>query len=132
MIFTSTVERTLADTVARLIYTNPLLPERIEFERAALGGAFTEGDAVWNALSDPMREASNVAKIGERAELVVASARERLAERVKASAQDLSLYEQLVFYVLYHRSREQLATLVTGDGEANEIKAPFYADFARD
>ena len=33
-------ERRLAETVARLAYCNPFLPERIELERRALGDAF--------------------------------------------------------------------------------------------
>src|SRR4051812_29675678 len=102
MIFTSDAERNFADCVAKLVYTNPFLPERIERERAALGEAFIEGDRVWNALADPQRELSNVCTIGDRADALVRSLRERLATGAKASREELDLYEQLVFYVLYH------------------------------
>src|SRR6185295_16786266 len=108
MLFTSDAERALVSAISRLVFTNPFLPERIECERVALGEAFVAGDRVWNALADPQREASNVVKIGERAEALVKSARQRLADGAKASAEELNLYEQLVFYVLYHRSRERL------------------------
>src|SRR3954452_4650952 len=106
MIFTSDSERPFVACIARLVYTNPFLPERIEGERAALGEAFIEGDRVWNSLADPQRELSNVCSIGDRADQLVRSLRERLAAGVKASREELDLYEQLVFYVLYHRSRE--------------------------
>jgi transcriptional regulator with AAA-type ATPase domain len=131
MIFTSDAEQQLVSAVTRLVFTNPFLPERIECERAALGEAFIPGDRVWNALADPQREASNVAKIGERAESLVESARKRLSDGAKASAEELNLYEQLVFYVLYHRSRERLGGMLDRK-PGGTVKASFYADFARD
>jgi DNA-binding NtrC family response regulator len=139
MLFTSPSERALAKSISRLVYTNPFLPERVEGERAVLGEAFVAGDRVWNALADPSREVSNVASIGERAESLVVAARQWLGDGVKASADDLELYEELVFYVLYHRSREQLAGLaeladvgIGVDAREQPRKASFYADFARD
>src|SRR5688572_33368925 len=93
MIFTSDGEREFARCVSRLVYTNPFLPERIECERAALGDAFVAGDRVWNALADPAREVSNVGAIGARADDLVRAARERLGEGLKASAEELELYE---------------------------------------
>jgi transcriptional regulator with AAA-type ATPase domain len=128
MLFSDT-ERPLANSISLLVYTNPFLPERVEGERAVLGEAFIEGDRVWNALGDPARETSNVARIGDHADTLVRAARERLGKNAKASAEELELYEQLVFYVLYHRSRERLAELV--DATAPR-KAGFYAEFARD
>src|SRR6185369_12807701 len=141
MIFTSESERQFVGCIARLVYTNPFLPERIEGERTALGEAFIPGDRVWNALADPARELSNVVQIGDRADALALSVRERLAGGAKASSEDVELYEQLVYYVLYHRSRERLAELAdtspNPDGpaipaERPSRQAPFYADFARD
>jgi transcriptional regulator with AAA-type ATPase domain len=141
MIFTSEAERQFVGCIARLVYTNPFLPERIDGERTALGEAFIPGDRVWNALADPARELSNVVQIGDRADALARSVRERLAGGANASSEDVELYEQLVFYVLYHRSRERLAELADAspnpDGlavpaERPSRKAPFYAHFARD
>jgi transcriptional regulator with AAA-type ATPase domain len=129
MIFPSESDRDLATSIARLVYTNPFLPERIEAERTVLGESFIQGDRVWNALSNPARERSNVVQIGERAEPLVAAARRRLSSDAKCSSDAVELYEQLVFYVLYHRSRDKLAELVDGTGPR---KAGFYAEFARD
>jgi hypothetical protein len=146
MLFPSDNERALVGSVARLVYTNPFLPERVECERAALGESFVPGDRVWNALADPAREWSNVAKIGDAADALVRTARQRLGDGVaKISRDELELYEQLALYVLYHRSRERLAELVHGGDAAGEKdhvsdaeadrqprKAAFYSEFARD
>jgi DNA-binding NtrC family response regulator len=150
MIFTSDAERQFVKCISRLVYTNPFLPERIECERAALGESFIPGDKVWNALADPARELSNVKAIGDRADVLAQTMRERLGDGAKASAEEIDLYEELVFYVLYHRSRERLAELADTPGDNNgggasggaaggtptierqTRKAPFYADFARD
>jgi transcriptional regulator with AAA-type ATPase domain len=141
MSFNNETERRFARCISRLVYTNPFLSERIEGERAALGEAFIPGDRVWNALADPERKLSNVERIGSRADALALSVRERLADGAKATAEEIDLYEQLVFYVLYHRSREKLAeladvspnpeTLAPADQRSNR-KAPFNADFARD
>ena len=65
MLFASETQQVLAESIAKLVYTNPFLPERIEAERAVLGGTFIEGDRVWNALSEPAREEANVIAIGQ-------------------------------------------------------------------
>ena len=49
MIFLTDDERAFAQSIVRLVYCNPFLPERIDCERAALGNDFVAGDRVWNA-----------------------------------------------------------------------------------
>src|SRR5688572_26320861 len=93
MLFAAAEERPFVECIARLVYTNPFLPERVEGERCALGESFVEGDRVWNALADPARELSNVARIGERADALVRATRERLGSgTAKPSADELELY----------------------------------------
>lgn len=121
MIFVSDDERTFAQAIARLVYCNPFLPERIECERAALGEAFVAGDRVWNVLTP---DTSNVLKIGDRADAFLNVVRQRLADGATASAKDMEWYEDVAFYVLYHHSRERLAAMVEGAAAAND---PSYA-----
>ena len=51
-------------SVAKLGYGNPFLPERIAYEKAALGREFVAGGEVWSAsVSDPEAEPPNVTAI---------------------------------------------------------------------
>src|SRR5687768_7554162 len=155
MIFLSDDERAFAQAIVRLVYCNPFLPERIECERAALGEDFVAGDRVWNALTP---DTFNVLKIGDKADAFVRTVRQRLADGATGGAREMELYEYLVFYTLYHHSRERLAAMVeraapaaggpptpprradtTASAAATAAaerdlsrKASFYADFAEE
>src|SRR5271157_1301566 len=97
-------ERRFLQAVSQLGYSNPFLPERIEFERAALGGDFMEGEPVWSQqVDDPERPRINVWRIVERLERVAEQLRARLREGAEARAQDLALYEDAVLLLLYQR-----------------------------
>jgi hypothetical protein len=97
-------ERPFLQAVSQLGYSNPFLPERIEFERAALGGDFMEGEPVWSQqVDDPERPRVNVWRIVERLERVAEQLRARLREGAEARAQDLVLYEDAILLLLYQR-----------------------------
>ena len=68
MLFESPIDAAFAATISRLLYCNPFLPERIEFEREALGADFVEGDVVWNVTQDWEGNRPNIAKLRERVE----------------------------------------------------------------
>ena len=121
MIFLSDDERAFAQSIVRLVYCNPFLPERIECERAALGEDFVAGDRVWNALTP---DTSNVLKIGDKADAFVRVLRQRLAEGATATARELDLYEDVVFYVLYHLVRERLAAMADGGAVGSPPATP--------
>ena len=56
MAFLTTSERAFLRAIANLGYCNPFLPERIEYEREALGPDFVEAEAVWSLrVDDPDR-----------------------------------------------------------------------------
>jgi hypothetical protein len=91
-----------------LAYCNPFLPERIEFEREALGEEFASGDAVWNVASDWEGNRPNIQRLRERSESIVQRARHRLTEEARVSPKELGLYEDLVVYALYYRVQATL------------------------
>ena len=96
--------RAFLGAVSHLAYANPFLPERIEWERAALGSEFVEGEPVWSQqVKDPEQPRANVWKIAERLTPVVALLRDRLAAGAHAPNEDLLLYEDSVLYLLYQR-----------------------------
>ena len=139
MIFQNEQERSLAAAIAGLVYSNPFLTERMAFEQAALGEEFVPGDAVWNALSDASPLTPNVLRIGERADALACTLRDRLAAPggvAGVAEADVELYEALVFYVLYHRSREPLGAVIEAATLRGERvppqKIPYFGPFARD
>ena len=68
---------TSSQAVSQLAYCNPFLPERTEFERAALGDDFVEGEPVWSLpVDDPERPRANVWRIVARLEPLVEQLRE--------------------------------------------------------
>jgi len=98
-------ERQFLDALSRLTYCNPFEPERIEHERAALGGRFQEADEVaWHRAAQPDdAERENVVGLTTEAERLVRQTRGRLADGARLAEDEFRLYEDLVTYVLYYR-----------------------------
>lgn len=98
----SPAERRLLSAVAGLAYCNPFLPERIDYERAALGRDFVPAGPVWSAsVTDPDATRPNVSNLHRRLEPVLEAVHERLENLPDISASDLALYEDSVLYFLY-------------------------------
>ena len=104
MAFLSHNERTFLLAVSQLAYCNHFLPERVEFERRALGSAFLEGEPVWSlSVADPERPRVNVWRVVERLTPLVEQLRERLVAGARPRDPDLVLYEDAVLHLLYQR-----------------------------
>src|SRR5215813_1322387 len=103
-------DRQLAEAISRLAYCNPFLPERIEFERQALGDAFVPGGTLWHAAGLP-EPPPNVGALRERAAA-------------------LSLYEDVVIYLLFARYDEDFYGLI--DERAATAPVAFYRKFRQD
>jgi len=151
-LFESEKERSLAESLSKLVYCNPFLPERIEFERESLGGDFLPADAVWSKRPDPDKTEPNVARILERAEALARRVRARLAEALNRStlgtrAQgkakppsspadgEYALYEEVVLFVLFHRYQARFRDLIREwipHRRSSQRKIPFYREFIQD
>jgi hypothetical protein len=104
MPFLDSSQRSFLQAVSSLVYCNPFLPERIEFERQALGPRFKQGGPVWSMrVSDPRRPHDNALKIFEEVESLAAKLRDALQAGGTPRQADLPLYEDAVFYLLYYR-----------------------------
>ncbi|MFP5284960.1 MAG: sigma 54-interacting transcriptional regulator [Thermoanaerobaculia bacterium] len=123
-------ERTLAEAISRLAYGNPFGPERLTWERQALGDEFTPFDVVWHSRGDATNP--NLLRIAPKAEELAVSLRERLAGK-RASREELALYRDLVSYVLYGRYQERFFAAIQ-DPKVGERRSAFgfYKDFAAD
>src|SRR5256885_15260440 len=98
-------EQLVARAVSGLAHANPFLPERIGYERQVLGRAFIAVDPVWHLNLD-LPENPNLDALNACAEKLVETARRRLdagGRAARPGADDLALYEDLVFYLLFDR-----------------------------
>jgi hypothetical protein len=96
-------EQAFLEAVARLSYSNPFLPELLEFERLALGEAFVEEEAMWSLqVANPDKIRGNTGEILRRLHALLDVLRERLKQDPTASRQELELYEDGLLYWLYH------------------------------
>src|ERR1022692_3775665 len=105
MTFLTSSQRTLLQGVSRLGYANPFLPERVELERAVLGGEFIEGEPVWSYRAEHPEPRANVWRIVARLEPLVEQLAARLRAGVAASERDLALYEDAALQLLYQIGR---------------------------
>jgi transcriptional regulator with PAS, ATPase and Fis domain len=112
-------------SVAKLGYGNPFLPERIAFEKAALGREFVPGDEVWSAsVSNPDADSPNVLAIHKKLASLMEVLPGKLAAAGDVREDELAAYDESVHYLLYQRYHSQF---VEADG-----KWRFYRDFLAD
>ncbi len=102
MAFLSPSERALLESISRLGYANPFLPERVELERAVLGEAFQEGEPVWSYRAGQQGTRTNVVRVQQVVEPLAEDLRRRLAESAAGEA-ELVLYEDAVMLFLFTR-----------------------------
>ena len=126
-------ERSFASAASSLGYCNPFLPERIEHERRALGSDFQETEAHWNVRVEMDGMPPNVERLIARTLALVNGCRGKLTAGVKASPQELDLYEDMVLLLLFHRYIPQFdGTLPPTDQGLKRQRLDFYKDFAKD
>src|ERR1017187_4508566 len=117
MPFLTPQQRSFLTAVSQLVYANPFLPERVEFERAALGDAFVAGEPVWSQhVHDPEQLQA------------------RLGEGGEARPADLVLYEDAVLHLLYQRYFRHFFAAAFGPATAQRDPARwrFYNNFLAD
>ena len=122
-------ERTLAREIAGLAFANPFLDERIEHERRIVGDAYVESQPYWSLLPDLDRK-SNIDRIDAICASLVEALHARLRSGVRATKDDLQLYDEVVIYFLYERYRETILGFIEQD-DAN-ARAVFYSRFRAD
>jgi len=136
MVFLTPTERAFCRTVSKLAFCNPFLPERMAYEREALGKDFVERGAVWDlgvgSEADP--DHPNILSLGNRVEVLAKTLRERLVGGARPAKQDRLLYEDLILYLTYHRNREfffETILKVLGSKSGKDPTNPYTA-FVRD
>jgi transcriptional regulator with AAA-type ATPase domain len=118
-------ERTFLQGVANLGYCNHFLPERVQYEAAALGRDFVPGEPIWSAsVAAPDLPRPNVVRIRERLERLLHSVRGRVAAAESIDQSEAAIYEECVQHLLYLRYYPQF---LPANGNWK-----FYRDFAAD
>lgn len=127
-------EQRFADTLSRLIYSNPFLPQRVELERDLLGDDFEPAPWVYHKVDELDHEHPNLTRLDERVEKLAARARLRLVEGVQPNEAEVPLYADLVTYLLYRRFRSDLLdTVARGLKKPTEAPVvPFWKRFNTD
>jgi transcriptional regulator with AAA-type ATPase domain len=126
----NSAQRRTLEAVSRLAYANPFLPERVEWERAALGPEFVEGEPVWSYRAEQPGPRENVWRVYRKVEPLLDEARTRLLQGAGPSERDLALYEDAVLHFLY--TRYYPSFLEAGSGKPDPGRWRFYASFAAD
>jgi transcriptional regulator with AAA-type ATPase domain len=129
MAFLTAADRGLAEAISRLAYGNPLLPERIESERQALGDDFAPGGTLWHATGRP-EPLPNLRALLQRTEALVERMAARLGQGERPAAPDLQLYEDVVIYLLFSRYEDDFYRLI--DARVATAPAGFYRKFRQD
>jgi transcriptional regulator with AAA-type ATPase domain len=97
-------ERRLLKAVSDLAYANPFLPERTQFERAALGRDYVPSAPVWSAsVSEPDAPSPNVARLHARLCPLIEGIGKRIKSTPAANPEELAIYQDNVHYLLYQR-----------------------------
>ncbi len=103
------VERRFLTAVSNLAYCNPFLPERTEWEKAALGADFVAREVVWSAnVEDPDQTSENVQKLYTRLGPALDLVRARLEQPADVADTDFAVYQESVQYFLYERYHRRL------------------------
>lgn len=118
--------RPVAAALAELTYCNPFLPERIEYERVALGTDFREVATAWHFRNDDDVDSLNVDALVHRAGTLISSVSPKAWQA--ASVEEQQLYEDIALFYLYHQYRDRFDRIIRNGSN----QAPFYVDFRRD
>src|SRR5262249_28920953 len=131
--FLTPQERAFLQTVSKLAYCNPFLPERVALEREALGAEFVEGEPVWSLpVDEPERPRANAWKLVARVEKLCDALQQDLPERVLARDADLLLYEDAVLHLLFHRYYARFFAASFGARVSDADRWRFYETFLGD
>ena len=99
-------QRRFVQAVSGITHANPFLPQRIEYERQALGQRFEERASDWNVNWESAGSHPNITRLLRLAGDTLDAARDKLLAGVSPRDDELQLYEDLTFFVLYHEYRE--------------------------
>ena len=129
-------ERTFAEAMSNLTYCNAFLPERVEWERKALGSQFVEAPRAYSRRLEWELEYvhPNLTALAQRVEGLTQRVRRRLAEGAEATESELVLYEDLALHRLYRPHLPEMDQIIAASLQSPTAPSPipFWDRFLRD
>ena len=123
---------TFLKALSQLAYCNPFTVERIELEKVALGSSFDEAASTWSKHSDWDRERPNLLSLRERCQTLAEQLHKNLLRSSAATSEELSLYEDLVSYLLYDRYRTNFLKVIQAPTGRVKQSLKFWSAFRKD
>ncbi|OAM89076.1 sigma 54-interacting transcriptional regulator [Termitidicoccus mucosus] len=115
-------ELAFADCVGRVNRANPFLPERIEWERKALGAEFAEAAADWNVQSHAKTLPNpNLSRLLERACVLTERIRTDWPRNGRVTRAEGEAHVALVAFRIFHAFAERFDGLIR-EGEARRAR----------
>ena len=131
--FFSPSERSFLEAVKALASANPFLSEHTDFERAALGTNFIEGEPLWSLpVNEPERPRANVWLIAEQLENLMPELLRRLRVGPLPLPRDLMLYEDAALRLLYQRYYPKFYQAALRPAARGASPWHFYREFLAD
>ena len=128
-----TKERRLLETLSKLAFCNPFLPERRQLELALLGDDFCESAAVWSRQDEEAGQMPNVERLTAKVAPLVNQISKRLQKGDKANPDELQLFEDAALYCLYDKYRAALRQLmVDSETKKKPVRWKPWPDYLHD
>ncbi len=126
-------QRRFAEAISRLVFCNPFLPERILWERTALGDEFDERYAHWN-LDAEKQLSPNIERLMNQAEGVLIAVRDCVSPTRTLEGAEQQLYEDVLLFVLFHRYRDRIPGVADSPpaADVNRRMGKVYREVLRD
>ncbi len=102
MLFTKS-DRKFAQAVSKIAFANPFLPERVEFEKEALGKKFDPNTRpFWSWTLNDELDRPNILALEKLVLELTTKLREKISSAESVEPEDFQLYDDLALYVLYY------------------------------
>lgn len=128
-------QRHLARSLGNLSFSNPFSAEQVQAEREILQGDYLGGDEALSFHPDAKNPLKNLDGLKHHARLVIYNAHENLIRGKEPIEDEMTVYEELALFVLFHRYRiqfEQVVEDVLSGNPSPNLAFTIYEEFKAD
>jgi len=128
-------QRRLARSLGDLSFSNPFSAEQVQAEREILQDDYLGGGGALRIHPDAKNPLKNLDGLKHHARLVIYTARENLIRGKEPIEDEMTVYEELALFVLFHRYRiqfEQVVEDVLSGNPSPNLAFTIYEEFKAD